>query len=60
MQQYDSDVEQGLIYGYLLDGRGGGRRLSRRELAEAEPGPGEVLWLHWDRSVPEARSEERV
>lgn len=56
MQQYDSDVEQGLIYGYLLDGRGGGRRLSRRELEDVEPSPNEVLWLHWDRSVPEAQA----
>ncbi|GGK06060.1 zinc transporter ZntB [Pseudomonas matsuisoli] len=48
--------EKGLVLGFLLDGKGGGRRISRAELDSLEAGPEEDLWLHWDRSHPEAQA----
>lgn len=41
----------GLIYAWLLDGRGGGRRLSGAEAARWQPADG-LLWLHFDYTVP--------
>ncbi|MCY1268082.1 Zinc transport protein ZntB [compost metagenome] len=55
MQQYESATERGLIYGYVLDGRGGGRQVARNELPLLDLRPEETLWLHWDRGVPEAQ-----
>jgi zinc transporter len=56
MQQYESGTERGLIYGYVLDGHGGGRQISRSELPLLDLKPEESLWVHWDRGVPEAQS----
>ncbi|TWI53483.1 zinc transporter [Pseudomonas duriflava] len=56
MQQYESDNERGLVYGYVLNGRGGARRIQRNALDIVDLQPEETLWLHWDRSVPEAQS----
>lgn len=47
--------EHGLVYGYVLDGEGGARRISRNELDVLDLRPQESLWLHWDRSVPQAQ-----
>lgn len=47
--------ERGLVHGYVLDGEGGARRISRNALDVLDLRPGESLWLHWDRGVPEAR-----
>lgn len=33
MQAYESGDERGLIYGYVLNGRGGGRRVGRNQIA---------------------------
>ncbi|MCL7463363.1 zinc transporter ZntB [Pseudomonas sp. NW5] len=55
MREGDQGGERGLVYGYVLDGEGGARRLSRDALAVLDLRPGESLWLHWDRSVPGAR-----
>ncbi|MDF3932740.1 zinc transporter ZntB [Pseudomonas citronellolis] len=56
MQQYEGGTERGLIYGYVLDGRGGGRQIARSELQLIDLKPEESLWVHWDRGVPEAQS----
>ncbi|MNM95809.1 Zinc transport protein ZntB [compost metagenome] len=55
MQQYESATERGLIYGYVLDGHGGGRQIARAELPLLDLKPEETLWVHWDRGVPEAQ-----
>lgn len=41
----------GLIYAWLLDERGGGRRLTAAEAAAWQSGDG-LLWLHFDYTVP--------
>ena len=41
----------GLIYAWLLDGHGGGRRLAAGEIARWQPADG-LLWLHFDYTVP--------
>ena len=46
----------GLIHAQLLDGRGGARQVESAELATLQVGPGESLWLHWDRSHPQAQA----
>ena len=54
MQTSDSG-QQGLIHAYVLDGSGGARQVARRHLAELRLAEQESLWLHWDRSHPQAR-----
>jgi zinc transporter len=54
--QLDEAAEKGLVLGFLLDGKGGGRRIVRAELDSLEPAADEDLWLHWDRSHPDARA----
>ncbi|WP_325437540.1 zinc transporter ZntB [Pseudomonas nitroreducens] len=56
MQQYESGTERGLIDGFVLDGHGGGRRITRSELPLLDLKPEESLWVHWDRGVPEAQA----
>lgn len=48
------DDSQGLVHAFVLDGCGGARSIGFSQLAEplAE---GESLWLHWDRSYPQAQ-----
>lgn len=55
MQSYEGGDERGLVYGYVLDGNGGARKVRRNELEVLDLRPQESLWLHWDRSVPGAR-----
>lgn len=55
MQPYDDDNERGLVYGFVLDGEGGARRIHRNELEVLDLRPQESLWLHWDRSAPAAQ-----
>ena len=38
------------------NGRGGGRRVGRNQIAVLDLLPEESLWLHWDRGVPEAQA----
>jgi zinc transporter len=45
----------GLICAWLLDGKGAGRELDWEALHQTEPGPGELLWLHFDYSHPAVR-----
>jgi zinc transporter len=44
----------GLIYAYLLDGKGGGRRLGWSEITEWTPEQG-LLWVHLDYTAPPAK-----
>lgn len=55
MQSYEGSSERGLVYGFVLDGEGGARRIQRNELEVLDLRPQESLWLHWDRSVPQAQ-----
>lgn len=49
------DPNHGLIHAYLLNGKGGARRLgSWQEVAQCTPDDG-VLWIHLDISTPDAR-----
>ncbi|MFL0355594.1 zinc transporter ZntB [Erythrobacter sp. GH1-10] len=45
-----------LIFGRVLDGKGGARPIGREEVDNWEPSaPGEVLWLHLRRNAPEVQ-----
>ncbi len=43
----------GLVYAWLLDGKGGGRKLTWEELQRGSSGKG-ILWLHLDATDPAA------
>lgn len=49
-----SETNDGLVAAYLLDGRGGGRRLGWDEIAGWQPADG-VLWVHLDRAADTSR-----
>lgn len=55
-QAHEAGHEHGLVYGFLVDGEGAARRVRRNELDVLDLCPQDSLWLHWDRSVAEARS----
>lgn len=44
----------GVILAYILDGKGGGKKISGEEIATWKPRQG-ILWMHLNYSVPEAR-----
>ena len=47
-----SAIGTGLIFGRVLDGKGGGREISWEDAQNWHPArSGEVLWLHLDRTV---------
>ena len=48
--------ERGLLHALVLDGRGGARPLAYTDIDSLVLAEGESLWLHWDRSKPEAQS----
>ena len=48
-------MQNGLVHAYLLDGQGGGRRLTWVEVCNWAPEQGR-LWLHFDYSDQEARN----
>jgi zinc transporter len=50
----DENVADGLVQGFVLDGKGGARKLTREGLDRLTLQPQESLWLHWDRSHPQA------
>jgi len=54
MNNPSSTAENGLIFGFLLDGQGGARELSLSEI-EADFNPDAVTWLHFDFTHPGAR-----
>lgn len=51
----DQNTTRGLVQALVLDGQGGARPLSYEQLPGLELGHQESLWLHWDRSHPEAQ-----
>ena len=54
--QATDKTDRGLVFGCVLDGRGGCRRVTWDEIGGWRPAaPGEVLWLHLDRTAPEIR-----
>ena len=59
METNITDASEGtdpLIFGRVLDGRGGGRPIGRAEVDHWEPAsPGEILWLHLRRHAPEVK-----
>lgn len=48
--------QHGLAEALLLDGVGSARRISREEIDSLQLASGETLWLHWDRTHPQAQS----
>ena len=50
-----STSESGLLHAYVLDGKGGGKRIGWSEIASWQPGDG-VLWVHLDYAIADARS----
>ena len=57
MEQLETDAAQGtdpLIFGRVLDGKGGARAIGRAEVDNWRPeAPGEILWLHLRQNTPE-------
>ncbi|MFI8483224.1 zinc transporter ZntB [Pseudomonas sp. NPDC078700] len=52
----EQDNQQwGLVHAYVLDGSGGGRPVSYDQLADLVLAEHENLWLHWDRTHPQAQ-----
>jgi len=51
-----ADDEMGLLHALVLDGRGGARQLAYADIASLGLAEGESLWLHWDRSQPQAQA----
>lgn len=49
------DQEAALLHAFVLDGQGGARSIERAELDELQLTERESLWLHWDRSQPQAQ-----
>lgn len=54
--QEDDNAQWGLVYALVLDGKGGARHIPRTELDTLELQSHESLWLHWDRSHPQAQT----
>ena len=49
----DCDLDGPLLFGRVLDGKGGAREIAWQEARTWQPGgPDEVLWLHMCRTVP--------
>jgi len=46
--------QSGLLHALVLDGKGGARQLAPADIPSLELAEGESLWLHWDRSQPQA------
>ncbi|MGQ7957610.1 zinc transporter ZntB [Pseudomonas sp. SP16.1] len=49
------DQEAALLHAFVLDGQGGARSIERDELDGLQLAERESLWLHWDRSQPQAQ-----
>ncbi|MGO1273004.1 MAG: CorA family divalent cation transporter, partial [Pseudomonas helleri] len=54
--QEEDNAQWGLVYALVLDGKGGARHIPRTELDTLELQSHESLWLHWDRSHPQAQT----
>ena len=51
----EQSTKWGLVHAFVLDGQGGAAPTSRQALESLQLQPGQSLWLHWDRSHPEAQ-----
>ena len=49
-------AQAGLLHALVLDGQGGARQLAYAEISTLELAETESLWLHWDRSQPQAQA----
>ncbi|MFI8743742.1 zinc transporter ZntB [Pseudomonas sp. NPDC077186] len=49
------DQQSALLHAFVLDGRGGARSIAGEELDGLQLAEQESLWLHWDRSQPQAQ-----
>lgn len=47
-------AQQALVYGYVFDGKGGGRAIDLLQAESWQPEQG-ILWLHFDYTHPQAR-----
>jgi len=47
--------ENGLVCGYVLDGKGGAHELAAKDI-DTDFGPDKITWLHFDFTHPQARS----
>ncbi|PVZ13606.1 MULTISPECIES: CorA family divalent cation transporter [unclassified Pseudomonas] len=52
----DQNTTRGLVQALVLDGQGGARPLAYDQLPGLALAPHESLWLHWDRSHPDAQA----
>lgn len=52
----ENQGQSGLLHALVLDGQGGARHVAYAEVSYLELGDGESLWLHWDRSHPQAQA----
>jgi len=50
----ENQGQSGLLHALVLNGQGGARRLAYKDLSSLKLGKRESLWLHWDRSHPQA------
>lgn len=50
------NLHWGLVHAFVLDGQGGARGIARAQLDELQLEAHESLWLHWDRSHPQAQA----
>lgn len=51
----EQNAQWGLVHAFVLDGQGGAAPISRLALESLDLQPGQSLWLHWDRSHPQAQ-----
>lgn len=54
--EHDAAAQHGLAEALVLDGKGSARRISRDEIDSLQLSSAETLWLHWDRTHPQAQS----
>jgi len=54
--EHEDSKQHGLAEALLLDGQGSARRVSREEIDRLQLQPAETLWLHWDRTHPDAQA----
>lgn len=50
----EMNMQHGLVYGFVFDGKGGGQRIDLDDVRSWTPEQG-ILWLHFDYTAEEAR-----
>jgi zinc transporter len=57
MIETQDQLDRGMVFGCILDGRGGCQRIGWDEANEWRPGGGQrTMWLHLDRTWPEVKT----